>query len=301
MLDEYISPPADRENLDVHETKQLKESDKKFRPRRAKWACHACHKRKVRCDALNHGTPCTNCKLDMKECVATPRKRQNTTVQTLNQRAESRESDMPLPPRAIIEAPQKRKIRFPDPNSHSSDSKKRQRLAESSSNCGDDEVARWMEMMPPSVLGRLEDISSHKQDSPDKVNLADLHHKCSEKLLQVTDILTDVISMHNSISAHLETSDTVHIPKSDDHHTFENQLEEEMNYTQSDPYLSDGVYPTSEGTIDITSLSDESIALTPESLEYVSESNFNIWLDLNNFDLDGLLSMDPYSSGRTVI
>lgn len=37
------------------------------RARRAAAACHTCHKRKVRCDALIHGQPCTNCRIDGRD------------------------------------------------------------------------------------------------------------------------------------------------------------------------------------------------------------------------------------------
>ncbi|GAM35146.1 hypothetical protein TCE0_017r03242 [Talaromyces pinophilus] len=37
------------------------------RARRAAAACYTCHKRKVRCDALIHGQPCTNCRIDGRD------------------------------------------------------------------------------------------------------------------------------------------------------------------------------------------------------------------------------------------
>ena len=37
--------------------------------RRAAKACWSCRSRKVRCDALHTGIPCTNCRLDRFECV----------------------------------------------------------------------------------------------------------------------------------------------------------------------------------------------------------------------------------------
>lgn len=40
------------------------------RARRAAAACHTCHKRKVRCDALIHGQPCTNCRIDGRDDCA---------------------------------------------------------------------------------------------------------------------------------------------------------------------------------------------------------------------------------------
>lgn len=32
-------------------------------------ACHHCHARKVRCDAIGKGPPCTNCRVDAAQCV----------------------------------------------------------------------------------------------------------------------------------------------------------------------------------------------------------------------------------------
>ncbi|EXJ90299.1 hypothetical protein A1O1_03398 [Capronia coronata CBS 617.96] len=43
--------------------------------RRASKACHCCRSRKVRCDVVESGVPCTNCRLDEVECVVTEGKR----------------------------------------------------------------------------------------------------------------------------------------------------------------------------------------------------------------------------------
>ena len=43
--------------------------------RRASRACHCCRSRKVRCDVIESGTPCTNCRLDEVDCVVTESKR----------------------------------------------------------------------------------------------------------------------------------------------------------------------------------------------------------------------------------
>ena len=43
--------------------------------RRASKACHCCRARKVRCDVIESGTPCTNCRLDQVECVVSHSKR----------------------------------------------------------------------------------------------------------------------------------------------------------------------------------------------------------------------------------
>ncbi|KAI9839841.1 MAG: hypothetical protein M1819_000031 [Sarea resinae] len=43
--------------------------------RRASKACQCCRARKVRCNVVEHGAPCTNCRLDEVECVVTESKR----------------------------------------------------------------------------------------------------------------------------------------------------------------------------------------------------------------------------------
>lgn len=43
--------------------------------RRASKACSCCRSRKVRCDVVESGMPCTNCRLDEVECVVTEGKR----------------------------------------------------------------------------------------------------------------------------------------------------------------------------------------------------------------------------------
>ncbi|KIW19593.1 hypothetical protein PV08_00166 [Exophiala spinifera] len=43
--------------------------------RRASKACHCCRSRKVRCDVVESGIPCTNCRLDEVECIVTEGKR----------------------------------------------------------------------------------------------------------------------------------------------------------------------------------------------------------------------------------
>ena len=46
--------------------------------RRASRACCCCRARKVRCDVVEHGSPCTNCRLDQVECVVTESKRRRS-------------------------------------------------------------------------------------------------------------------------------------------------------------------------------------------------------------------------------
>src|SRR5438034_10871333 len=43
--------------------------------RRASKACCCCRARKVRCDVVENGSPCTNCRLDEVHCVVTEGKR----------------------------------------------------------------------------------------------------------------------------------------------------------------------------------------------------------------------------------
>jgi len=43
--------------------------------RRASKACQCCRARKVRCNVVEHGAPCTNCRLDEVECVVSESKR----------------------------------------------------------------------------------------------------------------------------------------------------------------------------------------------------------------------------------
>ena len=43
--------------------------------RRASKACCCCRARKVRCDVVENGSPCTNCRLDEVECVVTESRR----------------------------------------------------------------------------------------------------------------------------------------------------------------------------------------------------------------------------------
>lgn len=45
---------------------------KKRRPRASK-ACLECRRRKVRCDVLAHGSPCSNCALDDETCIIAAR------------------------------------------------------------------------------------------------------------------------------------------------------------------------------------------------------------------------------------
>lgn len=291
--------------------------EKKFRPRRAKWACYACHKRKVRCDALNQGTSCTNCRLDMKECVAPPRRKKRTTAPTPYTPGKARADNTPQSPHvsqnptipdskcnevqpnsANASSPRKRKSEPRNLISPCTSPQKRQHAGEGSLHSMDNEVGLWMEKLPPNVpeqpeLRSTKDILRPHRDTIDGLNPEQFHHKCSEKLLQAVDILTEVIIMHNSLSTHTESSvPTIH-PTADIHST-ENQidddaLKENMEYSSVCHQLGENIWDT-ETTLDASS------ALTPESLEFVAASNYNIWLELNEFDLEGPSSLGSYDA-----
>jgi hypothetical protein len=142
------------------------------------------------------------------------------------------------------------------------------------------EVGLWMDMLPPNVLGQLEQHSTKSTPRPhrdiDGLNAEQFHTKCAEKLLQAVDILTEVIIMHNSLSAHRSSG-----AHSANINCGENQLNAKNKGDMEYSYIcQDGKNIWVEDTV------DESSALTPESLEYVAGSNFNIWLELNGFDLE---------------
>lgn len=48
--------------------------------RRASKACQCCRSRKVRCDVVESGIPCTNCRLDEVECCVTEGKRRKKSI-----------------------------------------------------------------------------------------------------------------------------------------------------------------------------------------------------------------------------
>ncbi|EXJ75372.1 uncharacterized protein A1O5_02068 [Cladophialophora psammophila CBS 110553] len=53
--------------------------------RRASKACYSCRTRKVRCDVVERGVPCTNCRLDGVECVLTSSRRGKATTATVEE------------------------------------------------------------------------------------------------------------------------------------------------------------------------------------------------------------------------
>lgn len=78
------SPPA--ETIQIHSQGQKRTaSDAGLKPngmrppksvkRRASKACQCCRARKVRCNVVEHGAPCTNCRLDEVECIVSESKR----------------------------------------------------------------------------------------------------------------------------------------------------------------------------------------------------------------------------------
>ncbi|OJJ46303.1 hypothetical protein ASPZODRAFT_133335 [Penicilliopsis zonata CBS 506.65] len=76
--------------------------------RRASKACCCCRARKVRCDVVENGSPCTNCRLDQVECVVTEskrRKKSRVDVENTNNSADS-----------PIEAPDEPHVHFRRPS-----------------------------------------------------------------------------------------------------------------------------------------------------------------------------------------
>ncbi|KAI9746365.1 MAG: hypothetical protein M1818_000077 [Claussenomyces sp. TS43310] len=65
--------------------------------RRASKACQCCRQRKVRCNVVEHGAPCTNCRLDEVECIVTESKRRNKSLDPINELA-SAQPYVPTPP-----------------------------------------------------------------------------------------------------------------------------------------------------------------------------------------------------------
>ncbi|KAJ5782208.1 hypothetical protein N7457_003982, partial [Penicillium paradoxum] len=60
--------------------------------RRASKACCCCRARKVRCDVVENGSPCTNCRLDQVECVVTESKRRKKSRVEVENHSESPEA-----------------------------------------------------------------------------------------------------------------------------------------------------------------------------------------------------------------
>lgn len=74
------SPPASAEEKTVKRTATDAGLNNGLRPaksvkRRASKACQCCRARKVRCNVVEHGAPCTNCRLDQVECIVSESKR----------------------------------------------------------------------------------------------------------------------------------------------------------------------------------------------------------------------------------
>ncbi|KAM0187493.1 hypothetical protein ACHAPI_011128 [Fusarium lateritium] len=76
-----LSPPAD-DSIESHPQSQKRPAaaawddnananDRSNNKRRATRACLSCRNRKVRCDVINSGVPCTNCRLDCVDCLVT--------------------------------------------------------------------------------------------------------------------------------------------------------------------------------------------------------------------------------------
>ncbi|CAG8903028.1 unnamed protein product [Penicillium egyptiacum] len=65
--------------------------------RRASKACCCCRARKVRCDVVENGSPCTNCRLDQVECVVTESKRRKKSRVEIENHSESPEASEETP------------------------------------------------------------------------------------------------------------------------------------------------------------------------------------------------------------
>ncbi|KIW02265.1 uncharacterized protein PV09_06415 [Verruconis gallopava] len=72
-----VSPPADKMTNKKRTSTQAAGEDGQEKPikRRASTACQACRARKVRCNVLENGPPCTNCRLDDVQCTISIGKR----------------------------------------------------------------------------------------------------------------------------------------------------------------------------------------------------------------------------------
>ncbi|KAI9715772.1 MAG: hypothetical protein M1812_005771 [Candelaria pacifica] len=68
-----LSPPTQKRAASTAGLRQYNRPAK----RRASRACQCCRTRKVRCNVVENGSPCTNCKMDDVECVITESKRRN--------------------------------------------------------------------------------------------------------------------------------------------------------------------------------------------------------------------------------
>lgn len=60
--------------------------------RRASKACCCCRARKVRCDVVENGSPCTNCRLDQVECIVTESKRRKFVIISADSRMKRKTS-----------------------------------------------------------------------------------------------------------------------------------------------------------------------------------------------------------------
>ncbi|KAJ5148311.1 hypothetical protein N7526_001663 [Penicillium atrosanguineum] len=65
------------DNTCTHQSPANSRSQKKIRASRA---CILCHQRKVRCDALTFGFPCTNCRHDNTRCILAKKRRDRLQI-----------------------------------------------------------------------------------------------------------------------------------------------------------------------------------------------------------------------------
>lgn len=78
------SPPGNTIDVQMAQAPKRTATDAGLKPsgmrrpksvkKRASKACQCCRARKVRCNVVEHGAPCTNCRLDEFECVASESK-----------------------------------------------------------------------------------------------------------------------------------------------------------------------------------------------------------------------------------
>lgn len=71
------------------------------RSRRARVACEVCHERKVRCDGVANGFPCTNCRLDSKACTFRPSRRKRRPAPTIQENSPDADSSPSPSPNAL--------------------------------------------------------------------------------------------------------------------------------------------------------------------------------------------------------
>ncbi|EGP91831.1 uncharacterized protein MYCGRDRAFT_20893, partial [Zymoseptoria tritici IPO323] len=90
-VDMPISQPAKRTATDAGLRPNGTRPAKSVK-RRASKACQCCRSRKVRCNVVEHGPPCTNCRLDEVECIVSESKRKNLSATKQRPRVQTHHS-----------------------------------------------------------------------------------------------------------------------------------------------------------------------------------------------------------------